>query len=459
MPMQSLNPATGEVFRTYEELDADGVHAAVDAAVEAQREFGVLPVERRAAWLRGAAEQLAERREELARLMTSEMGKTLVSARAEVEKCEWVCRFYADRAASFLADEPVETDALDSRVRFQPLGVVLAIMPWNFPLWQVFRFAAPALAAGNAGLLKHASNVPGCALAIESVLHEAGFPPAVFRALLIGARRAEALVLDPRISAVTLTGSEPAGRAVAAAAGKGLKKTVLELGGSDPFIVLDDADLDAALRTAVRARTINNGQSCIAAKRFIVTDGVAERFERGLVQSMSALRIGDPMSDRTDIGPLATKTIREELHDQVTRSVEAGAILRTGGETPTGAGYFYPPTVLTEVPRNCPVATEETFGPVAPVFRVASADEALELANATDFGLGAAVWTRNEATAARFTERLQAGSVFVNAMVASDPRLPFGGIGRSGYGRELGIYGLREFLNIKTVWFGAGSDS
>jgi succinate-semialdehyde dehydrogenase/glutarate-semialdehyde dehydrogenase len=454
MSMKSVNPATGQVLREYEALSPSQLSGRLERAVETQRALASFPVDRRAEWLSAAADRLQERRLELARLMTAEMGKILSSAEAEVDKCAWVCRYYAENGGSFLADEWIETEARESRIRFEPLGVVLAIMPWNFPLWQVFRFAAPALVAGNAGLLKHASNVSGCSLAIESVFLEAGFPAGAFQSLLLPAARAEALVADPGIAAVTLTGSEPAGRAVARAAGQHLKKSVLELGGSDPFIVLGDADIEAAVRVAVRARIINNGQSCIAAKRFIVTEDIADDFEARFVRAMDCLVVGDPMQPDTEVGPLATDAIRAELHEQVERSVAAGARLRTGGVMPSGVGFFYPPTVLTDVPRRCPAAVEELFGPVAPVFRVAGVPEALDLANATGFGLGAAVWTKDETVAAQFIEGLQAGSVFVNGMVASDPRLPFGGIKRSGYGRELGIYGLREFLNVKTVWIG-----
>jgi len=454
MSMKSVSPATGQVLQEYATLEDAGLEAILERAVSTQKGFAVLPVSHRAEWLSAAADRLYARREELARLMTAEMGKTFASALAEVDKCGWVCRYYAENGASFLAEEVVESGARESRVRYEPLGVVLAIMPWNFPLWQVFRFAAPALIAGNAGLLKHASNVPGCSLAIESVFAEAGFPPGAFQSLLIPAARAEALVTDSRIAAVTLTGSEPAGRAVARAAGQYLKKSVLELGGSDPFIVLADADIEDAVETAVQARIINNGQSCIAAKRFIVSEDIAEAFETRFIGRMDALTTGDPMDPDTDVGPLATEAIRAELHEQVTASVAAGARLRVGGVLPTGPGYFYPPTVLTDVPLRCPAAVDELFGPVAPVFRVGSAAEALDLANATDFGLGAAVWTRDKELVTLFVERLQAGSVFVNGMVASDPRLPFGGIKRSGYGRELGVFGLREFLNVKTVWIG-----
>ena len=454
MSMKSVNPATGQVLQEYATLGDPDLEATLERAVSTQRGFAGLPVGRRAEWLAAAADRLRSRREELGRLMTAEMGKTFASALAEVDKCEWVCRYYAQNGASFLSDEVVQSGARESRIRYEPLGVVLAIMPWNFPLWQVFRFAAPALIAGNAGLLKHASNVPGCSLAIESVFAEAGFPPGAFQSLLIPAGRAEALVTDRRIAAVTLTGSEPAGRAVAGAAGQNLKKSVLELGGSDPFIVLADADIERAVETAVQARIINNGQSCIAAKRFIVSESIAEEFETRFIGRMEALTTGDPVDPDTDIGPLATEAIRAELHEQVTASVAAGADLRLGGVLPAGAGYFYPPTVLTDVPLRCPAAVEELFGPVAAVFRVGSATEALDLANATDFGLGAAVWTRNEELVTLFVEGLHAGSVFVNGMVASDPRLPFGGIKRSGYGRELGVFGLREFLNVKTVWIG-----
>ena len=454
MSMKSVNPATGQVLQEYATLDDVDLEAILERAVSTQQVFAGLPVGRRAGWLSAAADRLFARREELARLMTAEMGKTFASALAEVDKCGWVCRYYAEHGPSFLSDEIVESGARESRVRYEPLGVVLAIMPWNFPLWQVFRFAAPALIAGNAGLLKHASNVPGCSLAIESVFAEAGFPPGAFQSLLIPAARAEALVTDSRIAAVTLTGSEPAGRAVAGAAGQNLKKSVLELGGSDPFIVLADADIEGAVETAVQARIINNGQSCIAAKRFIVSEDIADEFETRFIGRMEALKTGDPMDPDTDVGPLATEAIRAELHEQVTASVAAGAHLRVGGLLPEGPGYFYPPTVLTDVPLRSPAAVEELFGPVAPVFRTGSAAEALDLANATDFGLGAAVWTRDQELATRFVEGLQAGSVFVNGMVASDPRLPFGGIKRSGYGRELGVFGLREFLNVKTVWIG-----
>jgi succinate-semialdehyde dehydrogenase/glutarate-semialdehyde dehydrogenase len=452
--MKSLNPATGQVIQEYATLSAGDLETRLELAREAQPRFARESVGTRAGWLLAAAERLEARREELGRLMTSEMGKPLAASLAEVDKCAWVCRYYAEHAAAFLADEVVATGAADSRIRFEPLGAVLAIMPWNFPLWQVFRFAAPALGAGNVGLLKHASNVPGCALAIQSVLEQANFPAGAFQTLLIPAAEAEALVADPRIRAVTLTGSEPAGRAVARVAGEHLKKTVLELGGSDPFVVLADADLDAAVRTAVPARIINNGQSCIAAKRFILEDAVAGEFETRFTEMMRDLTVGDPMDPDVEVGPLATEGIRMELHAQVEATVEAGARLLTGGRIPDGPGFFYPPTVLADVPPGSPAAAEELFGPVAALFRARSPEDALRLANDTEYGLGAAAWTGSAEHARLFIEGLEAGSVFINGMVASDPRLPFGGVKRSGYGRELGLYGMREFQNVKTVWIG-----
>ncbi len=454
--MKSVNPATGQVFAEYPTLTGIELEEKVALASEAQARLRREPIGRRTGWLIRTAEVLTGRRDDLARLMTAEMGKPLAAAAAEVEKCAWVCRYYADHGEALLADEIVRTTARESRIRFQPLGVVLAIMPWNFPLWQVFRFAAPALAAGNAGLLKHASNVPGCALAIESVLKEAGFPAGAFQTLLVSASAARDVVADRRVAAVTLTGSEDAGRAVARIAGEHLKKTVLELGGSDPFVVLADADLDTAVRAAVRARIINNGQSCIAAKRFIVQDDVAEAFEDRFCEAMRELRVGDPMDPGTDVGPLATAAIRDEVHEQVEATVRAGARRSVGGSLPSGPGFFYPPTVLADVPRDSAAAREEVFGPVAALFRASSAEEALRRANDTDFGLGASVWTGSDTAAAMFVEDVEAGSVFVNGMVASDPRLPFGGIKRSGYGRELGAFGMREFQNIKTVWIGPG---
>ncbi len=453
MPIASVNPATGQPIETYELHSDTEVEARIARAAAAQAGFRSIPVEERVALLERAAEQLDARVGQLARLMTLEMGKPISAAEAEARKCAWVCRWYAENAARLLADEEVETGARRSFVRFEPLGVVLAVMPWNFPFWQVFRFAAPALAAGNAGLLKHASNVPGCALAIEDVFRSAGAPDGIFQTLLIGSDRVESVLRDPRVRAATLTGSDAAGRAVARTAGDSLKKTVLELGGSDPFIVLEDADLDAAVPTAVTARTINNGQSCIAAKRFLVAASIANEFLERFVDGMKRLRIGDPLDPATDIGPLATREIRDELAAQVDATVAAGGRLLLGGTPLPGPGHFYPPTVVSDPPEGSPMRLEETFGPAAAVLRFDSLDLAVALANETDFGLGASVWTRSRRLADRFVSDLEAGSVFVNGMVASDPRLPFGGVRNSGYGRELAAYGLREFLNIKTVWF------
>jgi succinate-semialdehyde dehydrogenase/glutarate-semialdehyde dehydrogenase len=385
------------------------------------------------------------------------MGKPINSAVQEAEKCALVCRYYAENAERHLADELVETNAARSFVRYQPLGVVLAVMPWNFPFWQVFRFAAPALMAGNVGLLKHSSNVPQCALAIEDIFRRADFPEGAFQTLLIGSDPVQSILEDPRVAAATLTGSEPAGRSVAGIAGKQIKKTVLELGGSDPFIVMPSADLEAAVTTAVKARTINNGQSCIAAKRFIVHSQIYDEFETRFVEAMKSLRVGDPMIESIDIGPLATEQILKDIEEQVSVSVAAGAKVLTGGqkfkaEGELAEGHFYQPTVLVDIPKGSPAYQDEIFGPVASLFRVANIDQAIELANATSFGLGAAAWTADEAERERFIDEIESGSVFINGMVASDPRLPFGGVKHSGYGRELGEFGIREFVNIKTVW-------
>jgi succinate-semialdehyde dehydrogenase / glutarate-semialdehyde dehydrogenase len=451
MTMTSRNPANGAALRSYEELTEAALETRLTRAADAFRRWRTAPLDERAALMRRAADILDADRDELARLMTLEMGKPIAAAQAEAEKCARVCRYYAEHAAAFLADEHIDTGREASFVRYQPLGPVLAVMPWNFPLWQVFRFLAPALTAGNVGLLKHASNVPGCALAIEDVLRRAGFPDGVFQTLLVGSDSVERIICDDRVRAVTLTGSEGAGAAVAAAAGKALKKTVLELGGSDPFIVMPSADVDRAAEVAVTARTINNGQSCIAAKRFIIASEIYDAFATRFIERMRALRVGDPLDPGTDIGPLATSSIRDELHEQVQASVRAGARLLSGGESMAGPGWFYPPTVLADAPRDSPAWREELFGPVATLFRVADIDEAMAVANATTFGLGSAAWTRERAEQARFADELEAGVVFINGMVASDPRLPFGGVKRSGYGRELGRAGMLEFVNIKTV--------
>jgi succinate-semialdehyde dehydrogenase/glutarate-semialdehyde dehydrogenase len=401
--------------------------------------------------LRRAAELLEQRKTEYGRLMTLEMGKPIKAAIEEAAKCATGCRYYAEHAAEFLADERVDAPGERSYVAFQPLGVVLAVMPWNFPFWQVIRFAAPAIAAGNVGLLKHASNVPQCALALEQLFAESGAPGGVFQSLLIGAEAVGGILADDRVAAVTLTGSEAAGASVASIAGKHVKKTVLELGGSDPFIVMPSADLDAAVKTAVTARTINNGQSCIAAKRFIVAGPVADEFIRRFVKQMQALVVGDPMDERTNVGPLAMKQIRDDLHKQVERSAAAGARVALGGKACDGKGWFYEPTVLVDVPADSPAFCEETFGPLAAIVRAADADEAIALANDSRFGLGAAAWTRDESEIEQFARGLDAGNVFINGMVASDPRFPFGGVKKSGYGRELSVFGLREFVNVKTV--------
>jgi succinate-semialdehyde dehydrogenase/glutarate-semialdehyde dehydrogenase len=457
MPISSINPATQETLKTFEALTAQQIDEKLTRAREAFYQHRRTGFKERATMMQRAAEILSGEKEAFARLMTLEMGKPINAAVQEAEKCALVCRYYAENAERQLADEVVETNATKSFVRFQPLGVVLAVMPWNFPFWQVFRFAAPALMAGNVGLLKHASNVPQCALAIEEIFRRAGFSEGVFQTLLIGSDAVAGLLEDQRVAAVTLTGSEPAGRSVASLAGKQIKKAVLELGGSDPFIVMPSADFEAAVATAVRARTINNGQSCIAAKRFIVHENIYSQFENRFVEAMQALRVGNPLDAATGIGPLATDQILKDLEDQVTVSIAAGAKLLTGGrrlefEGELARGNFYEPTVLADIPKDSPAYRDEMFGPVASLFRVAGIDEAIELANATTFGLGAAAWTNDPEERIRFIEELEAGSVFCNGMVASDPRLPFGGVKNSGFGRELSYFGIREFVNIKTVW-------
>jgi succinate-semialdehyde dehydrogenase / glutarate-semialdehyde dehydrogenase len=451
MPMTSRNPATGETLRTFDELTDAQLEEKLQLAIGAFERHRRTPLEERARKMRRAADILDSEKNEFGRLMTLEMGKPIAAAIAEAEKCAWVCRYYADNAADFLADEPVDTGDRTSFVRYQPIGPVLAVMPWNFPFWQVFRFVAPGLMAGNVGLLKHASNVPQCALAIEDIVRRAGFPDGVFQTLLVGSDAVERIIRDSRIRAVTLTGSEPAGAAVARVAGECIKKTVLELGGSDPFIVMGSADIAKAAATAVTARTINNGQSCIAAKRFIVADEVYDDFAAHFVRGMDALRMGDPLDEATQLGPLATDRLRDELHEQVEQSVRRGARVLTGGAHAAGPGWFYQPTILADIPQDSPAYRDELFGPVASLFRVRDIDEAITVANDSPFGLGAAAWTRDPAEQQRFTHELEAGLVFINGMVASDPRLPFGGVKNSGYGRELGRDGIREFLNIKTV--------
>ncbi len=452
MTIESLSPSTGELLATFEETPAAEVDRMLTAAVRAQRAWARTPFAERAAPMRRVAALLRERAQEYARLMALEMGKPLKDGAAEVTKCAWVCEYYADNAERHLAPREEPSDAGRSYVRFDPLGVVLAVMPWNFPYWQVFRFIAPHLMAGNGGLLKHASNVPQCALSIERVMHDAGFPKDLFRTLLVGSKAVRNLILDDRIAAATITGSEPAGRSVAAAAGEALKPSVLELGGSDPFIVLADADLEQAARTAAVARTINAGQSCICAKRFIVEAPVYDAFVEKLAAAMKAIRMGDPLDPASDIGPQARLELRDELQSQVTQAIAGGARKVLGCEVPPGPGAFYPPSVLADVPRGNLAAREELFGPVAVVMRAASADEAVEIANDSRFGLGASLWTRSQAQIERLVPRIEAGAVFVNGMVKSDPRLPFGGVKTSGYGRELGLEGIRAFVNAKTVW-------
>ena len=453
MGIATVNPATGETLKTFEPLSNEELEAKLALAASAFKQYRQTSFVQRSEWMNRAAEILESKQVEFAKLMTLEMGKTLKSAIAEAQKCALVCRYYAENAARFLADLPGSTDASSSFVRYQPMGIILAVMPWNFPFWQVFRFAAPALMAGNTGILKHASNVPQCALAIESIFTEAGFPEGVFQTLLVGADRVEAIINDERVKAATLTGSEPAGMSLAAAAGKQIKKTVLELGGSDPFIVTASADLEKAVTTAVTARMLNNGQSCIAAKRFIVADTIAEEFEKRLLTKYQSLKIGDPMDEETDIGPLATPSILLDLDRQVQEAIAVGGKVLIGGN-PLGErpGNFYPPTIIAHLPLNSAIAKEEFFGPVALLFRAANLDEAIELANSTTFGLGASAWTNNPEERDRLINEIEAGAVFINDMVKSDPRLPFGGIKRSGYGRELGIQGIHEFVNLKTVW-------
>ena len=447
----SINPATGETAATFDELTGAQLEDRLARAERAYQSYRRSSFAERAGWLRKAAEILEAERDGLGRIMTLEMGKPVAAARAEAAKCATACRYYVEHGERLLADEEVEAGAGRSFIRYQPIGPVLAVMPWNFPFWQVFRFAAPALMAGNVGLLKHASNVPQCALAIEDVIRRAGFPPDVFQTLLIGSGQVARVIGDERVKAATLTGSEPAGAQVAAQAGKQIKKTVLELGGSDPFIVMPSADLERAAAVAVEARTINNGQSCIAAKRFIVDSRVAADFEARFVAAMEGLRVGDPLDERTQVGPLATPDILEGLDEQVRRSVEMGARVLTGGKRLEGKGNYYAPTVLADVPESAPAYREELFGPVAVLLRADGIDHAIRLANDTEFGLGASAWTRDDAEQRRFIDEIEAGMVFVNGMVASDARLPFGGVKRSGYGRELSAWGIREFVNVKTV--------
>jgi succinate-semialdehyde dehydrogenase/glutarate-semialdehyde dehydrogenase len=452
MAIATINPATGEVIKIFQPLSEAEIEKKLQAAVAAFRSERKMPFATRGKRMVKAAEILERDKDKFAHLMTLEMGKPYKAAVAEAVKCTTACRYYAENAEKFLADEIVETAAKKSFIRYLPIGPILAVMPWNFPFWQVIRFAAPALMAGNVGLLKHASNVPQCALAIEKLFLDAGFPEGVFQTLLIGSGQVDALLNDPRIVAATLTGSEQAGIQVGVGAAKRIKKVVLELGGSDPFIVMPSADLDAAVATAVQARVQNNGQSCIAAKRFIVAAPIADEFERKFVARMEALRIGDPFDEKTELGPLATPDAVKDLDSDVQKTIQAGATLLTGGHPLQRPGNYYAPTVLTNVPRNAPAYGEEFFGPVASIFRVKDQDEAIRLANDVRFGLGASAWTNDDRERERFINELDAGMVFINKMVASDARIPFGGVKQSGHGRELGAVGIREFMNAKTVW-------
>ncbi|HEX9309816.1 MAG TPA: NAD-dependent succinate-semialdehyde dehydrogenase [Gemmatimonadaceae bacterium] len=451
MSIASINPATGATVRTFEPFTASRLSACLDRGIAAYQQHRRSSFAERTTHMRKAAAILEAECRELGKLMTLEMGKPLKAAIAEAEKCATACTYYADNAERFLADRPVEMEGGKSWVAFQPLGVVLAIMPWNFPFWQVFRFAAPALMAGNVAILKHASNVPQCALAIEDIFRRAGFVDGAFQTLLIGSDAVEGIIADSRVAAVTLTGSEGAGRSVASAAGKNLKKSVVELGGSDPFIVMPSADLAAAVSTAVTARMINNGQSCIAAKRFIIHEKIYDAFLKQFVARVSAVKVGDPMDERNELGPLATAEIRDELDKQVKESVAAGAKLLTGGEKLPGNGYYYAPTVLADIPATAPAARDELFGPVASVFKAKDLADAIGIANGTMFGLGASAWTRDDRERAQFVAEIESGLLFINGMVASDARLPFGGVKNSGFGRELGEFGIREFVNIKSV--------
>jgi succinate-semialdehyde dehydrogenase / glutarate-semialdehyde dehydrogenase len=452
MNIQSINPATGEVLENFEEMSTSEIDGILEAAETTFREWRKRPFADRTKRMREAARILRDRKEKYARTMSLEMGKPIVQGEAEAEKCAWACDYYAEHAEAFLAEQPRETDASRSYIRFEPLGPVLAIMPWNFPFWQVFRFAAPALMAGNAGILKHASNVPRCALQIEEIFREAGFPENLFRTVLVGSGKVAGIIADPRIRAATLTGSESAGSKVAEQAGREIKKTVLELGGSDPFIVLEDADVQKAAKTAADARLINSGESCIAAKRFIVVEKVSGAFLETFVSEMRSRKMGDPLNRQTQVGPQARDDLRASLHHQVDESVKRGAKLLLGGRIPEGRGAFYPPTVLDGVQRGMPAFDEETFGPVAAVIRAQDEADAIRLANDSPFGLGASLWTHDRQRAERVVGEIEAGCVFVNELVKSDPRLPFGGVKRSGYGRELSEYGIREFVNIKSVW-------
>jgi succinate-semialdehyde dehydrogenase/glutarate-semialdehyde dehydrogenase len=452
MVLESINPATGKLIAAFEEPSSAEIREQIGKAEETYLQWKETSFGERSSLMKKAAQRLRTSGENYGRIMTEEMGKPIGQSIAEVEKCAWVCEYYAEQAEGFLKDEPIETEAGKTFVRFDPLGVILAVMPWNFPFWQVFRFAAPALMAGNAALLKHSSNVPRSSLAIEEVFLKAGFPPNLFITLLIGSKLVPDIIKDERIKAITLTGSEDAGSKVAEIAGREIKKTVLELGGSDPFIILKDGDITASATEGARARTINTGQSCIAAKRFIVAEERASEFEKLFTDSMEKLKIGDPLDKETDIGPLAREDLLLDLDKQVQDSIARGAKLLTGGKRVDREGYYYAPTVLTDVKRGMPVYAEETFGPAAAIIKVRDEEEAIRVANDSQFGLGASLWTKDLKKAEELARKINSGAVFINAMVKSDPRLPFGGVKKSGYGRELSHYGIKEFVNIKSVW-------
>ena len=452
MPIATVNPTTGETLKVFEALTPAEIEGKLERSARAFLQYRDVPFSARAIWMARLGDLLDRDKARLGHLITTEIGRPLAAAIGEIEKCVRVCRYYAENAHRFLADETIATDAARSFVRYHPLGPVLAIMPWNYPFWQVIRFVAPALMAGNVGLLKHASNVPQSALAVEDVFLRAGFPVGVFQTLLVGSARVEKILADRRIVAATLTGSEGAGVQVGIAAARHIKKVVLELGGSDPFIVMKSANFDLAVATAVKARVANNGQSCIAAKRFIVEESIADRFESEFVRRMEALKIGDPLDPTTELGPMASASGVADLVRDVEKSVQAGARLLTGGKALAGKGHFFPPTVLTNIPVDSPAYSEEFFGPVASIFRVKDAAEAIYIANDTRFGLGSSVWTQDDAERDLFIRDLEAGMVFINKMVASDTRVPFGGVKQSGFGRELGPFGIREFSNVKTVW-------
>ncbi len=452
MAIETVNPATGKLVKKFDEIDEKQIDVLIEKAHNTFLEWNETNFSFRKKSMLKAAEILRTKKNEYGRTLTLEMGKTLKQAEAEVEKCAWVCEYYAENAEMILTDEIIKTDASESYVRFDPLGVILAVMPWNFPFWQVFRFAAPALMAGNVCLLKHASNVPMSAVAIEEIFRDAGFPKGAFTTLLIGSDKVESVINNKYVKAVTLTGSEPAGAKVASAAGKKLKKSVMELGGSDPFIILSDADLKEAVDVGVTARLINNGQSCIAAKRFIMVEDVADEYEHAFVEKMKAVKIGDPMLEDTELGPIAREDLLIELDTQIKNSVKAGAKILTGGERLGMEGYYYPATVISNVQKGMPAYEEELFGPAAIMIRAKDEEDAVNIANDTDFGLGASLWTKDIKKAKTLARKINSGSVFINGMVKSDPRLPFGGVNISGYGRELSHYGIKEFVNIKTVW-------